>query len=81
MVCTILQGGGRNTIRASSLAAVLFPEDLPDFALLHDEGRWKGGEAMTGVQMVKPGIEAIQLVGQLGVVVWGSSTLPLVVKN
>ena len=31
----------------------------------------------SGVQEVKPGVEAIQFVGQPGVVVWDSSTLPL----
>ena len=32
----------------------------------------------SGVQTVKPSVKAIQLVGQLGVVVWGSNTLPIV---
>ena len=74
LVCTVLQGGGRQThrqghtpstafrhlpprkegcpkpvlggyVRASSRVAVLLSEESPDFALLHDEGRWKGGVA------------------------------------
>ena len=74
----MLQAGGRHCVRTSSLAAVLLPEEPLYLALLHDEGRWKGGVASwgscdgSGVQEVKPGVEAIQLVGQLGVVVWGN---------
>ena len=44
LVCAVLQGGGRHSVRTSSLAAVLLPEEPPYFALLHDEGRWKGGD-------------------------------------
>ena len=43
-----------------------------------------GGEAVTGVEFrvtVKPSVKTIQLVGQVGVVVWDSSTLPLVVVS
>jgi len=65
----VLQAGGRHCVRTSSLAAVLLPEEPLYLALLHDEGRWKGGgEAVTGVEFritVKPSVKTIQLVGQV----------------
>ena len=69
MVSTVFQGGGRKTVRTSSLAAVLLLEHPPDFALLHDEGWWKRSVAgwrscdACVVQAVETGVEAVQLVG------------------
>ena len=66
---------------------VLLLEQPADFVHLYDEGwqkqsiaGWRSCDAC-GVQAVETGIEAAQLVGQPGVFVKGSSTLPLVVGN
>ena len=69
LASTVFQGGGRKTVRASSLPAVLLPEQPPDFALIYDKGwrkrsvaGWRSCDAC-GVQADKTGEEAVQLVG------------------